>query len=934
MKSFASAGIACAFLSLWSPGASCVNSAEPKRSPEEIFAYLDSDADGKLTPAEFEGLSVAVALFRQFPALAGAQFKRFDTDKNGTLSLEEFRGFIARKPAAAERKEGISKGESPVGGRASELAPVPPTSPEGIAFFEKHIRPVLVESCYECHSASAESLKGGLRLDSREGVLAGGDGGPVVVPGDVSKSALVEAIRYKNKDTQMPPLKHGGKLPDGVILNFEKWIAMGAPDPREGVSVLGGVLGGVPGGKTPNLEKGRQHWAFQPVRKCAPPQVSAEGWPYADSDRFLLAAMEARGIAPVGDAERSALLRRVYFDLTGLPPSFEAVEAFSGDATPGAFAKVVDGLLASPAFGERWGRFWLDVARYADSSGRGSNVLYPHAWRYRDYVIAAFNADKPYDQFLKEQIAGDLLPWKNDLQRAEQTVATGFLAVGPKQLNEPDNLQFQLDLVDEQVDTLMQASMGMTVGCARCHDHKFDPISQKDYYALAGIFRSSETLYGTVGLITNQHPAGLLPLPASTPVVERPFVGVDRVKKEIARLESELKSLVGGAAGPFALPADPEKARKSFGVRSQLAVARNQLKEMSPDGKMLPFAMGVRDKAEPSDMPLYLRGDPAKPSALVARGFLEVAGSGRQIAGKGSGRLELAGWIASPENPLTARVMVNRVWHHLFGRGLVPSVDNFGSTGEAPSHPELLDFLAARFVENGWSVKSLVRELVISHAYQLGSTFDAKSHSKDPENALVWRMAPRRLDAEAARDAMLAVSGRLQMRPPLGSVPAKIGDRFAGFAAARASEEAASGMRSVYLTVLRDQTNDVLALFDFANPNAVTGSREETTTPAQALFLMNSSVVESMAGVWAKRLSEAEADPAARIRLAYRQAFGRDPTLGELAATESFFKQAAGAPADARTQAAPVATGAPVGEWALAAFCQALFASAEFRILN
>lgn len=919
MKPLAAAVGAFVLLSMSLIGAGGASSAEPRRSPEEIFVYLDTDADGKLTPAEFEGLGVAVALFRQFPMLVGAQFKRFDTDKNGTLSLEEFRGFIARKPVAAERKADALKGGPPVAGGPVERAP----SLEGIAFFEKYIRPVLVESCYECHSASADSPKGGLLLDSRAGVLAGGDGGPVVIPGDASKSLLLEALRYQNKDVQMPPPKHGGKLPDGVILNFEKWIALGAPDPREAV----------PGGKSTVIEKGRDHWAFRGVRKCSPPQVSEEAWPYADSDRFLLAAMEARGIAPVGDADRPALLRRVFFDLTGLPPSVEAVEAFAGDETPGAFAKVVDGLLASDAFGERWGRYWLDVARYADSTGRGSNVLYPHAWRYRDYVIASFNADKPYDQFLKEQVAGDLLPWKDALQRAEQTVATGFLAVGPKQLNEPDNLQFQLDMVDEQVDSLMQASMGMTVGCARCHDHKFDPISQKEYYALAGIFRSSETLYGTVSLITNQHPSGLLQLPASAPVVERPFVGVDRLKKEIVRLESELKALVGGASGPFALPADPEKARKSFGVRSQIAVARRQLKEMAPDGKMLPFAMGVRDKAEPTDMPLYLRGDPAKPSGLVARGFLEVVASGGKVAGKGSGRLELAEWIASPENPLTARVMVNRVWHHLFGRGLVPSVDNFGSTGETPSHPELLDFLAARFVESGWSVKTLIRELVLSHAYRLGTSLDAQRYNEDPENTLVWRMRPRRLDAEAARDAMLAISGRLQTRPPLGSVAARVGDRFAGFAAVRASEEAVSGMRSVYLTVLRDQTSDVLALFDFANPNAVTGSREETTTPAQALFLMNSPVVESMAQAWASCLKVAEVELLARIRLAYRQSFGREPTRSELEATELFFKRAAGETWSGRTEGAGVSA-APGGEWALTAFCQALFASAEFRILN
>ena len=894
----------------------------PRRSPEESFARLDQDADGSLSESEFVRLNDIVPAFRDRPGAASAVFKRLDVNRDGGLSLVEYREFY-RLGGNAVPPPGTP---TPVAKAKAIPASSDPAAPsaDGVAFFEKNIRPVLADKCYKCHSAGAEKIKGGLTLDTREGIRAGGDGGPAVVPGDPAKSLLLEAIRYATDDLQMPPEKEGGKLPDSVIANFEQWIKLGAPDPRDGNATAAAA-------RAVALEKGHEFWAFQPVKKQPAPTVNNTAWPRSDIDRHLLAAMESRGVKPVGDADRRALVRRVSFDLTGLPPTPEDVAAFvaDGSPTPVAFEKLVDRLLASPQFGERWGRHWLDVARYADSSGRGSNLLYPEAWRYRDYVIAAFNADKPYDQFVREQIAGDLLPAGSDAERAEHLIATGFLALGPKELAEKDRLQFQLDVVDEQLDTLGQAMLGLTIGCARCHDHKFDPIPQRDYYALAGIFRSTETCYGTAAVITNAHATPLIALPAGAPRAEMVGVTREALRAEQARLDRELRELTGGSGlESYRLPAAADKLQPFIRVRSQLAIVNEKLKELDADGKPRPFAMGVREKTNPADMPLYQRGDPTKPMASVPHGFLQVVPTKGAPIAAGSGRRELADWIASRENPLTARVMVNRVWHHLFGRGLVPSVDNFGTMGERPANLALLDHLAVRFVEQGWSVKRLVREIVLSRAYQLATTFEPDNFNADPDDALVWRMTPRRLDAEAMRDAMLAVSGRLQLRPPAGSAAARVGNNFVNPVAARAGAEAASGVRSVYLTILRDQINEALGVFDAANPNAVTGEREETTTPAQTLFLMNSPIVQSLAESWARKLAVGPEGGGARVRAAYEQAFGRAPTEGELRATQEFFTEfVATAGDDAAKRRALVGP-------AFNAFCQALFASAEFRTLN
>ena len=891
--------------------------AEPKRDPEQSFHFLDFNTDGMLSRDEFAQLKETVPFFKEHPLSISLVFWKFDANKDSKLSLEEFRTFVLSR----------AKEETPKKNQA--LPPAERTSSataEDIAFFEKKIRPILADTCYECHSAESKNIKGGLLLDSKDGIKKGGDSGPAIIPGNVNDSLLLEAVRYGNTELQMPPQKHGGKLPDHVIQDLERWVQMGAPDPREATKPMAAGI---------NLEEGRKHWSFQPISPLKAPTTRGSSWPRNDIDRFVLSKLEATGLGPVGDADIQTLVRRLSFDLTGLPPSTGVLEKTKQPKPDSFVEEYVNELLSSSAFGERWARHWLDVARYADSSGRGSNILFPHAWRYRDYVINSFNQDKPYDQFVREQIAGDLLPASSASEKNSNLIATGFLAIGPKPLEERDSLQFNLDIVDEQLDTMGQAMLGLTIGCARCHDHKFDAIPQKDYYALAGIFRSTETLYGTVGVITNTHPSGLNELDLSASRIEAKF-SRSQLKNEIVRIEKQLKELYGSnAPSSFRLPDDPQKARESIAARSRLAMVTQRLKETTEDGQMIPLAMGVRDTKNPANMPLYSRGDPTKPLATVTRGFLQVLPEPSSLLNESaSGRLELAEWITSPLNPLTARVYVNRVWQHLFGRGLVATPDNFGGSGEPPSHPELLDHLAAEFIGHGWSLKWLVREIVLSRTYQLSSHISSTAYALDPDNVLLWRMSPRRLDAEATRDAMLTVAGTLQPRPPVGSVAARVGDGFAALASTFESKETEAGYRSIYLTVLRDQTNSVLRIFDFANPNAVTGRREETTTPAQALFLLNHPSLLSLAEAWSYRLSSTHESQTAQITAAYQHAFARDPSIDELRNSEEFIEKMRASTQESKPETRQVVTTHKINSRALIAFCQALLVSAEFRLLQ
>jgi hypothetical protein len=813
-----------------------------------------------------------------------------------------------------------------------------------LTFFEKKIRPVLVRECYTCHSNQAEKLKGKLLLDSRDGIRRGGASGPAVVPGNVKDSLLIDAIKYADETLKMPPAH---KLSDAVIADFEQWVKMGAPDPRDT---------GAPkvAWKEIDIEKGKEFWSFQLPKKVAPPAVKNANWAKGPIDQFLLAAMEAKGLEPVGDADRLVLLRRLHLDLTGLPPSPEDVKAFLADETPEAVAKVVDKLLDSPAFGERWGRHWLDVARFGETSGKQVNFNYPYAWRYRDWVISAFNADMPYTQFIKEQIAGDLLPAADAKAKIRQQIATGFLAIGPKDHDERNRTQFVLDLVDEQIDVTSQAFLGLTISCARCHDHKFDPIPQKDYYALAGIFKSTQPLYGTIRIIQNNHPSELISIPAET---GQTYYGdkltpaqKENLTKQLDKLKDDRKEL----------QKDPQAFQKNlnqlifYGIR--ISTLEGQLNSYDSEGNPKQLAMGVREatagggfgggpggpKGGPGgfggpgfvmgDCPLYERGEVAKPGTKVARSLPRVLTSKQPKIAKGSGRKELAEWLASADNPLTARVMVNRVWSHLFGRGLVPTPDNFGSSGLAPSHPELLDYLAVTFQEDGWSVKKLIRRLVLTRAYQLAGKTNARNQEVDPDNVYLWRATKRRLDAEAVRDSILAISGKLDATPYKGSVVARGGEGysggFGGGGPGKGGADQTFMHRSVYMPIVRNGLPDVLALFDFPDPSMVCGQRATTTVPAQALFFLNNPWVVKQAENTADRLLAQKLPERELLDSAYVLVYGRSATEKELDGAEGFLRNYAKSTGAGAT---PTATQRRAG---VAAFCQALFASAEFQHRN
>jgi len=606
---------------------------------------------------------------------------------------------------------------------------------------------------------------------------------------------------------------------------------------------------------------------------------------------------------------------------------------------------LVDRLLAHEGRGQHRARQWLDVARYADSNGKETNLPYPHAWRYRDWVIAAFNADMPYDDFLKAQLAGDLLRHSGPADQAGKIVATGFLALGPKALNTLDSRQFQMDVVDEQIDVVSQAMLGLTLACARCHDHKFDPVTQRDYYALAGIFMSSETLYGKGPQLQNINPSTLIELP---PEAGLPAAVAPLSRAELVRLEREVEGLAesAGEMTRSALAArrdgpTGDKPGNNAGMfvrvrvaRDRLAGAQSDLDQFHADGTPRTLAMGVLDRPRPVDSALLERGEVDRPGEVVPRGLVEVLRAPDDPASiaSGSGRLELARWIASPRNPLAARVMVNRVWLKLMGEGLVGTPDNFGASGMAPSHPELLDHLAVAFVEDGWSVKGLIRRITTSRAYRLASLHDAANHAVDPDNRLRWRMDQRRLDAEAIRDAMLFVAGRLDLSPVPGSPAARVREDREGMARLVAeSRGRPAECRSIYLPIVRDQVPEALSVFDFPDASLVSGQREESNVPAQALFLLNNEQVVSLARSFARRVEALPGTPADRLATAFEIALGRRPSASEQAAIESLwidFLHRHGSRGDAATDDRPTTDSESL---AMAAYCQALFATAEFR---
>lgn len=846
-----------------------------------------------------------------------------------------------------------------------------PPDPEAakVEFFEKKIRPILVDNCYSCHSADTKP-SGGLRVDDRNGLLMGGNTGPAVVAGSPDKSLLLDRIRHTDPKRKMP--KEGDALNDAQIADLTTWINDGAAWPRERIPASIGRI-------RPEYEELKaSHWAWQPVKQPAVPGVSNAAWPASDTDRFILAKLEANKLAPVGDADATTLLRRVTYDLSGLPPAPEEIAAFAADHSPAAFEKVVDRLLAAPTFGERWGRHWLDVARYGESTGPSRNIPFPHAWKYRDYVIDAIQQDVPFDRFIQEQIAGDLLPSETSAEKDRLLTATGFLALGVKDVNQRFKTRFVMDNVDEQIDVVSRSVLGLTVSCARCHDHKFDPIPTTDYYSLAGIFTSTDDCAGVRnkmggGGLDYYDPKMLITLGSDLPPVPQ-----EQVAKLQAEVDEAKKAWDAIRGTPEGLKKSPNGQPTQRPFRLKYERLQAELLGLS-DPASRGFAVhGVREGKAIADTEVRIRGEAERLGPTVPRGFLTTfkVGDAPAINQSQSGRLELAKWLTSSQNPLTARVIVNRIWAHLFGTGIVNTVDNFGTKGDVPSHPELLDYLAGKFVQEGWSQKKLIRSLVLTHAYRLGTDAPEPCKVADPANRLVWRHSPRRLDAEEVRDTMLASTGRLLPRPSEGSAAKDlkmVEMRDNGPEAKTIHQKAdTSQTRSIYLPLLRGVIPKSLEAFDPVTQSLVTGQRDATTVPTQALYLLNAPFVREQSLALAEKVLAAnDRFDAEWIRQLYLLTLGRTPTEGEVSRALNFladfaatYREAQPAPAPSEeeptlaansteTGSAPVVPANPddvdrsdnvstekvvqpkspkAAAWMT--FIQALYASAEFRFVR
>lgn len=704
-----------------------------------------------------------------------------------------------------------------------------PITPQTVEFFEKRIRPVLVEHCFECHGPKKQ--KAGLRLDSRTALLRGSDGGPVVNPGDPDKSPLIQAIRHQG-ELKMPPKQ---KLSDESIEALTLWVKMGVPWPEAVTRTAD------------DADAWKKHWSFQPVRPPKIPPVKDPGLAQTPIDHFVLAKLDSKGWTPAKPADRRTLIRRASFDLIGLPPPPDEVEAFVNDPSANAFARAVDRLLSSPHFGERWGRYWLDVARYADERGYvGVRVdrIYPFAFTYRDWVIRSFNEDLPYDRFVQEQLAADQLVSGDD-RRA--LAAMGFLTVGRRFLNN------QHDIIDDRIDVIARGMLGLTVTCARCHDHKFDPIPTRDYYSLYGVLASS------------QEPEDL---PVLDPQARGP--ALEAFEKELQRLEE--------AKATFVRDNEAMRKEKPSKYREELKPFDNNIRQLhATHPGAPPRGMVLVDRPDPVRPHVFLRGNPTNQGPEVPRQFLHVlAGEQRKPFQRGSGRLELAQAIAGKDSPLTARVMVNRIWLHLFGAGLVRTPSDFGLRSELPSHPELLDYLALRFMEEGWSIKKTIRLIMLSRVYQQASDGNPDYPRTDPDNRLLWRMNRRRLDFEAMRDSFLAVADRLD--PTLGGRPVSL------------ASTPFSRRRTIYGFIDRQNLPGMFRSFDFASPDTHSPQRFTTTVPQQALFLLNSPFVVEQAKHLAGRADTGP--PEQRIRQLHRLLYGRDPTSEEKALGLRFLEMA------------------------------------------
>lgn len=860
---------------------------------------------------------------------------------------------------------------------ASAAAAVTPASLTTAAdadteFFVKKVKPILADHCYACHAADTKAAAG-LRVDTSLGLQAGGKSGALFHAGKPDESLLLKRVVEHDEKKRMP--KESPALSETEVATLREWISKGArlPDETEKLPPMSAAL-------QHTYDKLRhEHWAFQPITHPAPPTVKNAKWTDGNIDRFVLARLEAKSLLPVRDADPETLLRRVRFDLTGLSATPEEVAEFRKHHTERDYEALVDRLLASRQYAERWGRHWLDVARYGESTGPSRNVPYPHAWRYRNYVIDSVAQDVPYNRFLTEQIAGDLLPAKTAAERDRLAIATGFLALGVKDVNQRFEARFQMDNVDEQIDTVTRSSMALTVSCARCHDHKFDPIPQKDYYSLAGIFTSTadnvgvRSLMGGAGLAYYDPKHMLLLSNAPKPEEDTP---------ELKNLDAEIEAnRLAIQALQNSKPVLDQATKVKIASLTRTGERLREQKLDLDDPATLGYGVhGVVD-GKPADTSIRVRGVEERHGPLAPRGFLTAFGvqGAKPVNPHQSGRLELAEWITSANNPLTARVAVNRIWAHLFGQGIVSTVDNFGIKGDVPANPELLDYLASDFISNGWSQRKLIREIVLSHAYRMSGDTNAHALEVDAADKLVWRHAPRRLEAEAIRDAILEASGQLDEHAPAGSASMNLRmiEMGASGPVAKTIYDAADrgNYRSVYLPAVRDVTPRSLAAFDPVSQTLVTGQRDVTVVATQALFLLNSHFVRRQSQSEAVLLERTASSEDERIRQAYLRTLNREPSKTEVEKAHAFLAHYGKAWEQSQTGAKaqggetseedfllpenanqgigkppfeygdvlaknylvfndPKITYANANEAALSAFVQALFASAEFQFLR
>ena len=744
------------------------------------------------------------------------------------------------------------------------LHPTPATAdPQGIKFFETKIRPVLAMQCYKCHGAKKQESE--LRLDTYQALIKGGATGPAIVPNEPDQGLLIHAIEYDDEELQMPPKR---RLAEQVIKDFKHWIKIGAPHPDANKRPT-----------TPADQK-KPLWSLQKLQRSPLPAVQNKTWPTNSIDHYILAQLEARGLQPAPVADKSTLIRRLALDLTGLPPTTDQVREFLADTSPHAYHRLVDTLLASPAYGERWGRHWLDVARYADSNGLDENIAHGNAWRYRDYVIQAFNADKPFDHFIHEQLAGDLLPGKvSKQQQSARLTATGFLSLGPKVLAEGDVQKMEMDIIDEQIDTIGRAFMGMTFGCARCHDHKFDPISTEDYYGLAGILKSTRTMESFKRIARwHENP---LATAAEQQAHQQRTETITKLKAQIKQLTDQANKQLSATLKPGTPPPKDAASKYPAAIRKQLADLEKERAQLEKETPELPTAMGVQDR-EIHNVKIHIRGSYLKLGKEVPRRVPEMFVSVTQpkFPSDQSGRLQLASWLTATDHPLTSRVIVNRVWRWHFGRGIAAATDNFGHLGELPSHPQLLDHLALGLMDRQWSIKRLHRWIVLSSTYQMSSRHNAKAIQVDPENRLWWRFDIRRLEAESLRDTLLATSGLLDRR--FGGSMLHVANRQFFFDHTSIDKtNYKNHRRSVYLPVVRNNLYEMFQLFDYNDASVLNGNRNTSTVAPQALFLMNSSFMQEVTEQLARQL-KANTSFAPTITTLYQRLYARSPSPLEL----------------------------------------------------